>query len=124
MIEPLADLPAGVLGFRATDRLERGDLAATVAPPLRAAIERGEALRLLVEVAPGFAQADPLAALQEVKDVIDRDLRHRARLERTAVVSDVAWLTGAVGMFGWMAPGEVRVFAPAQAGGARAWVAG
>ena len=124
MIEPLQDVPAGVLGFRASDRLERGDVAGAVAPPLRAAIERGAGLRILVEVVPGFVQSHPMAALAELKGAVDGELRDRAMLERAALVTDIGWLANAVAMFGFMAPGEVRVFPDAEGAGARAWVAG
>ena len=124
MIAPLDDVPAGVLGFRATDRLDRGDLATVVVPPLTTAIRAGEPLRLLFEVPGGFPQADPMGAVRELKDAMDRDLRHSARLRRTALVTDAGWLTSAAGLFGFMAPGELKVFTPGDAAGARAWVAG
>ena len=124
MIAPLDDVPAGVLGFRATDRLDRGDLATVVVPPLTAAIRAGEPLRLLVEVPDGFPQAEPLFAVNDLKDAMDRDVRHGARLRRTALVTGAGWLTSAAGLFGFMAPGELRVFAPADAAAARDWVAG
>jgi hypothetical protein len=119
----LDDVPAGVLGFRAEGRLERGELAEVIAPPIRAAIERGDPLQVVAEVAPGFAQVDPMAAVAELKEALERDLRKRARFDRGAVVTDVAWLTNAIGLMGWMVPGELRTYAPADRADALAWAA-
>jgi hypothetical protein len=43
--------------------------------------------------------------------------------KRTAVVTDVDWIRKAMKAFGFMAPGEVRVFEPAELGAAKVWVA-
>ena len=124
MIALLDDAPPGVLGFRAEGRLDRGELATVVVPPIRAAVERGEPLRVLVEVESGFAQVDPMAAVAELKEGLDRELRKQARFVRGAVVTDVGWLAGSVGLMGWMVPGELKTFAPAERAEALAWAAG
>jgi hypothetical protein len=124
MLKLLDDAPPGVLAFRAEGRLEPGELAAVVAPPVNAAVERGAPLHVVAEVAAGFAQVDPMAAVAELKEGLDRDLRRQARFVRGAVVSDVAWLTNAVGLMGWMVPGELRTFLPAERDAALAWAAG
>lgn len=123
MLALLDDVPAGVLGFRAEGRLERGELSGVIAPVVRAAVERGDPLHVVVEVTSGFAQVDPMAAVGELKESLDRELRKRARFVRGAIVTDVAWLTNAIGLMGWMVPGELRTYAPADRADALAWAA-
>jgi hypothetical protein len=38
------------------------------------------------------------------------------------VVSDKGWVREAVAAFGWVSPGEIRVFAPDGTDAAREWV--
>jgi len=40
------------------------------------------------------------------------------------VVTDVAWPAGAIGLMGWMVPGELRAFPARERAAALAWVAG
>jgi hypothetical protein len=39
-----------------------------------------------------------------------------------AIVSDADWLENAVKAFGWMMPGEVKVFEPDDVDDAKAWL--
>jgi hypothetical protein len=41
-----------------------------------------------------------------------------------ALVSDADWVRHAMGLFGWMVPGEARVFPLAQLEEAKAWLGG
>ena len=43
--------------------------------------------------------------------------------KRTAIVTDVEWIRKGIKAFGFMAPGELRVFEPAELGAAKVWVA-
>ena len=45
------------------------------------------------------------------------------RLIAEAIVTDVEWIGKSVRAFGFMAPGEVKVFPPAELGAAKVWVA-
>jgi hypothetical protein len=44
--------------------------------------------------------------------------------ERIAIVTDAVWLRRTVKAFGWLIPGEVRVFHVADLTEARAWITG
>ena len=83
------DTPAGTIGFRASDRLSREDLADVILPPIREAIDRGEKLRLLFEIDRDFDGLAPGAAWQDFKADIELGLDHRAAWERFAIVSDL-----------------------------------
>lgn len=49
-------------------------------------------------------------------------LGHLRSWERIAIVGDADWLRHAVGGFGWLMPGEVRVFGLEELDSAREWV--
>jgi SpoIIAA-like len=49
-------------------------------------------------------------------------LRHPVSWERIAVVTDVEHYRTLIKGFGWLIPGEVRLFANDEAGTAKAWV--
>ena len=44
--------------------------------------------------------------------------------ERLAIVSDVDWLENAVRAFGWLMPGEVKVFESDEVRDAKQWLVG
>jgi hypothetical protein len=122
VIAPIEDMPAGTLGFRASGRVSRDDLS-VVLPPIREALDRGEKLRLLFEIDPDFDGLAPGAAWKDLKADIELGLGHHAAWERLAVVSDLDWVRRAIGLFSWMAPGELRLFGESELEGAKAWVA-
>ena len=41
-----------------------------------------------------------------------------------AVVTDKDWMRHAISAFGWLSPGELRVFEPAELEAAKAWTGG
>jgi hypothetical protein len=47
---------------------------------------------------------------------------HMGSFERIAVVTDVGWIRDAIGLFAGMIPGEVRLFANAEAETATSWI--
>jgi hypothetical protein len=48
---------------------------------------------------------------------------HASKWKRVAVVSDHDWVRHVVGMFGWMVPGDVKVFALPEVAKAIEWAA-
>jgi SpoIIAA-like len=124
MVEALTDLPPGALGFRLAGRLRRADYTDVLLPTLRALVERGERLRLLVVIDPSFDGLEAGALMQELKADLDLGLRHRSAWERIAVASDAEWVRRSVAVLGWIVPGEIRVFALGELEPAKAWVAG
>jgi hypothetical protein len=123
VIAPVEDVAAGTIGFRASDRLSREDLADVILPPIREAIDRGEKLRLVFEIDPDFDGLAPRAAWHDFKADIDLGLGHHAAWERFAIVSDQDRVRHAIALFGWMAPGELRLFGESELEAAKAWLA-
>jgi hypothetical protein len=122
MIEPLEAMPEGTIGFRATGHLTRDEYRAVLEPAMRAAAEAGE-VRMVFAVGPGFEEFEPGALVEDTKVGVTLGLGHPHAWKRTAIVTDVDWMTKAIHMLGWMSPGEVKVYALDGLDEAKAWVA-
>src|SRR5215510_7868535 len=71
-------------------------------------------LGFLVETAPDFHGLDGGALWEDVKAAGSVGLKYRKSWERMAVVTDKDWMRHAIAAFGWVSPGELRVFEPDQ----------
>ena len=58
MVEAIGGLPEGVLGFRVTGKLGREEYHDALMSPIYAALERGEKLRILIELPDDFQGLD------------------------------------------------------------------
>jgi SpoIIAA-like len=123
MIERLADMPPGTIGFRATGEIEADDYDDVLAPELRRALEAGGGLRTLY-VIEDLDEIEPGALWADSKLGFDLGVRHHDAWVRSAIVTDSPWMARASRMFAWMIPGEARVFPLAELEQAKAWVAG
>ena len=123
MIERLDDMPQGTLGFRVTGEIEREDYDDVLVPELHRALEGGGKLRALYLI-EDLEELEPGALWADSKLGADLGLRHRDALERSAIVTDIAWMARAAKLFAWMIPGEARVYPIADLEQAKSWVAG
>jgi hypothetical protein len=121
VVEQLGDLPAGVLGFRATGKLTRADYRELM-KPIYAALERGEKLSIFFELAGDFEGLDLGALWEDMKAAGSVGLKHRSSWEKMALVTDKDWIRHAAAVFGPLSPGELRVFDMDEIADARAWV--
>jgi SpoIIAA-like len=88
-------------------------------PDVADRLNRHDKLRIYYEVAADFAGLDPGAVWEDTKV----GLSHFRHWERFAVVTDAEWIKHAVTLFGFLMPGELRVFPLADAARAREWIA-
>jgi SpoIIAA-like len=123
MIETLDGMPPGTLGFRATGKLTGGEYRDVLLPAMRSAAEAGE-VRLVFVVGPGFEGFEPGALLEDAKTGLTLGFGHLSAWKRTALVTDVEWISKAFHLFAWMAPGEVMIRGLDGLDEAKAWVAG
>ena len=123
MVERLTDMPEGTLGFRVAGDVGRKDYDDVLVPELRRAIEAGGGLRTLYLV-EHLDQIEPGALWEDAKLGFDMTIHHHGEWERSAIVTDIAWMVQAMKTFGWMVPGEARVYPVAELEAAKAWVAG
>lgn len=119
MLERIDDLPAGILGVRASGRVSREDYEAVIDPLLAEAGRAGRRIRFLYHFAPDFEAFTPGAAWEDAKV----GLQYLRLFERCAVVTDKEWLRGATQAFGAMMPCPVRVFGETELDAARGWLA-
>jgi hypothetical protein len=122
MVEPIEEMAPGTIGFRASGELTREGYREVLEPALRTAVEAGE-VRMLFVVEDGF-EMDAGALMEDAKTGLQLGLGHLSAWKRSAVVTDVSWVARAIKAFGFMAPGEVKVWPLADLDEARRWVAG
>jgi hypothetical protein len=118
MLEPLNDLPDGVLGFRAAGKLHAADYRDVLLPAIDRTIEAGDEVRIVL-VFPSFDGLSGGAAWLDLK----MGIQHLTRWKKIALVTDVEWMQHLTHLFGWMTPGELRRFGLAEQADAIAWVA-
>jgi SpoIIAA-like len=123
MIERLEDMPEGTVGFRATGHVTRDEYRELLLPAMRSAAEAGE-VRMVFAVGPGFEEFEPGALIEDTKAGITLGVGHPNAWKRTALVTDVDWITKAVHMFAWLTPGEIMVRGIDELEEAKRWVAG
>jgi SpoIIAA-like len=123
MVERLADMPVGTVGFRAAGEIEREDYDEVLAPELQRALDAGGGLRTLY-VIEDLDEIEPGALWADAKLSFNLGIRHHEAWVRSAIVTDIEWMARATKLFAWMIPGEARVFPLAELDTAKAWVAG
>jgi hypothetical protein len=122
MIERIADMPPGTVGFRVAGEIEREDYDNVLVPELRQALDSGGGLRTLY-VIEDLDEIEPGALWADAKLGFDLGVRHHREWVRSAIVTDIDWMARATRLFAWMIPGEARVFEAAELDAAKAWVA-
>jgi hypothetical protein len=109
MLKIIEDMPPGTIGFEASGKISDDDYRDVLVP----------AVRLLYVLADGTSYS-PGAVWADTK-LWAGNLRG---WKRVAVVSDADWLENAVKAFGWMMPGEVKVFDDDDVDDAKKWLVG
>jgi hypothetical protein len=119
MVEPIPDLPDGVLGFTAKGTVTASDYENVIVPAVEALFDRKGKIRFLYHLGDDFEGFEAGAVWDDAK----LGLKHIAGWERMALVSDVEWIRGAVRLVGLAIPGHVRVFHSGELAEARRWIA-
>jgi hypothetical protein len=120
MIEPLDDMPEGVLGFRAVDDVEAEDYKEVLRPAIDAAIKEHGKVRFVYLLGPAFDDYEGGAMLEDAK----LGFEHPFSFERVALVTDSDWARPAVRAFSALWPGVFRAFPVDELDAAKAWAAG
>jgi SpoIIAA-like len=120
MLTLIEDLPEGVVGVTAHDKVTAEDYENVLVPAVEAARKAGDGkVRLLYVLGDDLPDYTAGAAWEDAK----LGLGHLRSWERIAVVSDADWLRRAIGGLGWLMPGELKVFDTDDLDDAREWVA-
>ena len=117
MIKEMSDMPAGVIGFEASGKMQAEDYRDVVLPALERAAASGE-VRFVI-VMTDFDGMSGGALWQDLKVGVE----HWRAWKRIALVTDIEWMKQMTSLFGWMTPGEVKTFPLAQRDEAVEWAA-
>jgi hypothetical protein len=123
MLEPLADMPSGTIGFRASGRVTREEYRDVLLGPMRDAAESGD-VRMVFAVGPDFERFELGALATDTKAGVTLGIGHPHAWKRTALVTDVDWIGNVLHMFAWLTPGEVKLYPLDGLEQAKSWVAG
>jgi len=118
MLELIPDLPDRVVGIRAIGDVEDDDYEEVLVPAIEDCLSRHEKVRFLYVLGPEFEGYEADAAWEDVK----LGMKTFTSYERIAVVTDSVFVRRSVKAFGWLMPGEVRVFAMDGLDEATAWI--
>jgi len=119
MIRILHDMPPATVGVEAVGEVTEEDFRTVLQPMLEDALQRG-AIGLLYVL---DGRTDSYSAGTAWKNT-RRWSKHLKGWRRVALVSDADWLENAVKAFGWLLPGEVKVFETDDVPEAKAWLVG
>ena len=118
MLEMLDGLPDQVVGFTAKGEVTAEDYRRVLVPAVESKLRQHRKLRLLYILGSEFSGFTGAAAWEDAKI----GMRHFTSFERVAVVSDIDWVRHMVRAFGFVLPGEVRLFGADETGAARSWI--
>ena len=118
MIEEIAGLPEGTLGFKISGNITGHDYDSVLTPAIDKAIEKFDHIKLLAQVGPDFGGY----SLDALWDDAKLGLRHWSGFERVAVVTDVGWIQMGVKAMAFMLPCPVQLFAIRKLDDAMRWL--
>jgi hypothetical protein len=118
MIRTMDGLPEGVTGFELSGKIRAEDYRDVVLPALEQAFAAGE-VRCVIAV-PDFGGMAPGALWEDLK----MGFGHLKGWRRIALVSDLEWVNHTAALFGWLTPGELKIFPLAEQAEAVRWAAG
>ena len=122
MVSVIAVDAPGVLAFVIAGRLTRADYRDVLLPPIREVIAKGEEIRVLA-VLERFQGLEAGGLLEELKAAAMVGSAQDSLRSYFAVVTDADWVRRSIALFGWLVPGEVRVFTSDRRAEAETWLA-
>jgi SpoIIAA-like len=120
MITIIEGLPEGVVGLEAVGDVTSEDYERFAMPAIERARAGRDKVRLLYVVGDGFAGYTAGAMWEDAK----LGLSHPFSWERISVVTDEASIRTMVHGFGWLIPGDLKLFSMSELDDAKAWVSG
>ena len=118
MLERLTDLPAGIVGVKATGTVTKQDYAEVLDPLVDQARREGHQIKFLYQFDPQFEGFTTGAAWEDMRFGFSA-LR---LLSACAIVGDVGWLREAAKLAGFFMPCPMRTFGNAERDAAVEWL--
>jgi hypothetical protein len=103
----------------AVGKVSEDDYRDVLVPAVSTAVERGD-VRLLYVLGNDFDSYSAGALWADTKLLAE----NRKAWKKVAIVSDADWLENSVKAFGWLMPGEVKVFETDEVHDAKEWLVG
>ena len=119
MIELLSSPADNIVKFSASGHVTSDDYETVLIPAVERALSDHEKIRVLYQIGPDFEGYKGAAMWEDAKV----GMKHFTHWERIAVVTDLEWIAGSMKAFGFLLPGEVRVYANADMDDANSWLA-
>lgn len=120
MIEILPDFPDNVVAVACSGHVTSADYETVLVPYVEAVLERHDKIRLYYQIGADFEGIDPSAVWKDFKVGVG----HIMRWERIAIVTAVDWIAHTMKAFGFLIPGEMKVFPTTETEKAREWIKG
>lgn len=118
MIEALEGFGDNIGAFACHGHVTKADYDTVLIPGIEEILKHHDKVRIYYQFAEDFDSIDPGAMWEDTKVGVS----HLMRWERFAVITDVDWIKHAVKLFGFLMPGDLKVFPLAEASQARAWI--
>ena len=119
MIRIIDDLPDNVLGFEAVGEVEDDDYEDVLIPAVEGLLQNQDKVRILYVLGEDFEKYEADAMWEDAK----MGMHHLGQWERIAVVTDHKGYQRSIKAFGFLMPGEVKVYPLSELAAARAWIA-
>ena len=118
MITRYDDVPDNVAAFLASGEVTAADYEGVLIPTVEERLGRHKKLSLLYHLGPEFTGYEADAMWEDTK----LGFKTFTKYDKMAIVTDTSWLRRSVKAFGWLIPGEVKVYPYDQLEQARAWI--
>lgn len=117
MIKIIPDMPPGTVGLEAVGKVTDDDYHSVLGPAVSEALKRDD-VRLLYVLGEDFGSYSPGAVWADTRLWAG----HPKGWKKIAIVSDADWLEHSVKAFGWLIPGESKVFDTDDVDDAKKWL--
>ncbi|MDH3754874.1 MAG: STAS/SEC14 domain-containing protein [Acidimicrobiia bacterium] len=117
-VKLLDDLPDNVIGFEAIGEVDDDDYEDVILPAVERLLGDHDAVRILYVMGEDFDKYEADAMWEDTK----MGMHYRGKWERIAVVTDHKGYQRSIKAFGFLMPGDVKVYPMAQLADAKAWI--
>jgi hypothetical protein len=105
MLEQL-ESPPNVVAVRCVAQIEKSDFETVLEPAIQKLLAEHDELRAVIVIGDEYEGMTAGGSLEDVKF----GFAHWSKWKRCAVVTNKDWVRHGTGLFGWMIPGDVKVF--------------
>ena len=120
MLETVPGAADGVLAYEAVGKITPEDYEKVLEPAITEVLATHDGIRVVVVLGDRWEGMQAGA----VWDDLRMGLGTLTKWKRCAVVTDRGWIRDATKAFGWLSPGEVKLFEVNEVGDALTWAAG